>query len=579
MTKRSGKEVARFADVAMYEAEPLEAAEGPKVYVLAAPADPLGSIAAAAMMYEGKVVRDLTEVTDEERRHYFSQLQKTKLKAPFEFVNFHFLVENVHRGLTHQMVRQRTAVFCLSGDTQVFTVRKNRRYTLAELYNKWPSGPLSRMKIRTATDSGLVVYRKIRNVTCSGTKPVYELKTHDRRAIKASSDHLFWRPDGTFTRLGDLSVGEEVVSNGVPVGFKHSEQSKANMRAAPRSKWSEEAKAAFSEWCKENRGKQPDTWQGKDVGHRLAQHLYSGKRELGCWFCQASELIELAHMDGNPLNNEDSNVLPLCVPCHRAYDQGGYPMRTYPTRITSIEPVGEELTYDLEMDGEYARFVANGLVVHNSQESMRFAVKTNFAGSVHKPPSLSALPQDHPWNVVWERAVGHAASAYDALIAAGMPAEEARGLVPTNISTRLHYATNLRNLLDHAGNRLCTQAQFEWRTLWLQFVQAIRADGENHYYDRPMNGGTYRANAGWQYDLIADLFRPVCYLTGKCEFAAMDLDRACKIRDRVDAFAAHNVPSSEWAAPHDNLLPINPVEWLADPSAARVRPNPTGGKA
>ena len=33
----------------------------------------------------------------------------------------------------------------------------------------------------------------------------------------------------------------------------------------------------------------------------------------------------------------------------------------------------------------------------------------------------------------------------------GVPAEDARGLLPTNIATRLHYRTDLRNLVNTAG--------------------------------------------------------------------------------------------------------------------------------
>ena len=59
------------------------------------------------------------------------------------------------------------------------------------------------------------------------------------------------------------------------------------------------------------------------------------------------------------------------------------------------------------------------------------------------------------------------------LIANGVPAEEARGLLPHDTLTRLNYKTNLRNLLDHLGNRLCTQAQFEWRLVGAGIRKAI----------------------------------------------------------------------------------------------------------
>lgn len=306
------REVMTWADGAMYrsEAMPKDAIVGPKVHLLSMTPDPLGVIAAGSMMYEGKVVRDLSDVTDKERQHYFDQITKTHLKAPFELVDFHFMIEGVTRSFTHQMVRQRTAVFM--------------------------------------------------------------------------------------------------------------------------------------------------------------------------------------------------------------------------------------------------------------QESLRFAVKENLDEETPLPPSLAGLKDDDPKVKVWRRAINNAQDNYEALVGAGVPAEDARGLLPHQTTTRLHYKTNLRNLQDHAGNRLCTQAQFEWRAVWLQIVDAIA----NHW--APFNDA-------WQQQVLANLFRPVCYLTGKCEFKA-SFDRSCSIRDRVDANHAAGRDSSKWDE-HEiteradgsrvELLPILPAEWLMDHTAAR----------
>jgi thymidylate synthase ThyX len=153
-------------------------------------------------------------------------------------------------------------------------------------------------------------------------------------------------------------------------------------------------------------------------------------------------------------------------------------------------------------------------------------------------------------------------------------------LLPHNITTRLNYITNLRNFQEHGGSRLCTQAQFEWRAVWIAFVQELRRYGHGvFYYSNEYEPGHTQRNSSWQFDLIADMFRPACYLTGKCEFAAMDLDRKCTIRDRVDANAKAGRPSSEWHLPLHVLRDADPVfvdagaihprEWLADPGAAR----------
>ena len=277
-----GTEVSTYVDKAMYPAEPAVDQGFPTVTLLSATPDPLGAIAAFAFMYKGRVIRDLAELTDEERLWPWDQANATHLKGPLEAVDLHFMVENVTRAFTHQMVRQRTAVY--------------------------------------------------------------------------------------------------------------------------------------------------------------------------------------------------------------------------------------------------------------AQESMRFAVKEDIAA---RPGPLVAANRGA--RQVWAAHMKVTWEAYKTLIANGVPAEEARGLLPHDTLTRLNYKTNLRNLVDHLGNRLCTQAQFEWRLVGAQIVQAIAAYEEE----------------GWQFRTIADssLFRPVCYAMGHCPFGA-DFDRGCTIRERVDRGAFDEV---------------DPKEWLADPTAGWVR--------
>jgi len=181
------------------------------------------------------------------------------------------------------------------------------------------------------------------------------------------------------------------------------------------------------------------------------------------------------------------------------------------------------------------------------QESLRFAVVEDLPVGV--PPSLQALKEDDPRRVVWTDTIDEIANSYMQLIGAGIPAEDARSILPTNTLTRVHYKTNLRNLADHAGNRLCTQAQFEWRQVWAQMIKAVRSYG------------VWPPSQEWQFERIAELFKPVCFQTGRCQFRSM-ADRACSIRDRVEEHWHRGEEPEQWTD-------IAPMEWLADPNAAR----------
>lgn len=151
------------------------------------------------------------------------------------------------------------------------------------------------------------------------------------------------------------------------------------------------------------------------------------------------------------------------------------------------------------------------------------------------------------WRREWDEAIRDIGTAYNALIDAGMPAEDARGLAPHATLTQVNYHTSLRHLKDHAGLRLCSQAQAEWKAVWAQILNAIieYSEAVAHNSER------------WQYAEIVDLFKPVCYAKGRCAFMA-DGDRYCSIRDKVEAYAAEGIPSSKWKIDLREKLYNNP---------------------
>lgn len=354
------KEVANYADIAMFRAQSIDRTAGPRVFLLSCNNDPLGSIAAAAKAYKGEFVESLSQITDDERRYYLAEVQKSVLAMPLEAVQFHFRITGVTRGFTHQMVRQRTAAY--SQESTRFAVKED-----------------------------------------------------------------------------------------VPVGLPPSIQGTQEWDDFVADRWKE------------------------------------------------------------------------------LYPNGG-------------GTLGEVTAYAMDVA---------------SKEQM--------------------------WRYKWDFGVSIIEQQYNALINDGMPAEDARGLLPTNLLTQINYITDLRGLKEHAGVRLCTQAQFEWRQVWAQMVQAIREYGKNQTYSKSYNDNSGQIGAHqssqWQFDALADIFRPICYYRGSCQFQA-DFDRHCSIRDRVQQNADWNIPSTQWdkgtpeytvTNEQREILPIFPAEWLLDPSAARTK--------
>lgn len=255
-----------------------------------------------------------------------------------------------------------------------------------------------------------------------------------------------------------------------------------------------------------------------------------------------------------------------------------------------VEGAGRDFTHQAVRDS-YS-FIA--------QESLRFAVKEDWAAEVPLPPSLVGLPDDHPHVRLWRKALNGAEDAYAALVNAGMPAEDARKLLPHAVTTRYHWTPSLKTLLTEAGKRTCTQAQFEWRQFFGQVAKALREHvGEDYWASEPqLVPGYVNRPSRWQYELIAEALRPNCFQTGSCGFMAK-FDRGCTIRDRVEANARIQRPSSEWHLPHEVtrcgadsdcpggcemeetktlIKPIQPWEWAGDPTAARTTVQEGEGK-
>ena len=236
-----------------------------------------------------------------------------------------------------------------------------------------------------------------------------------------------------------------------------------------------------------------------------------------------------------------------------------------------------------------------------AQESLRFAVKEDFPTSL--PPHLIGTKSLHQrveefgklmgwsWNSsddinahyegalktcrdsasekehlrdMWDDHMEESSKTYLELINSGMPAEDARGMVPHSILTNINMAIDLRALMNMAGQRLCTQAQWEHKTVWDGIIDELSTFGDRLTYrtkELPKAGVpyseqgdhhgnlAYEASSAWQYRLLADRFKPICYQTGSCQFRS-DFDRYCNIRDRVQKNAAIGRDSKEWDKPH-----------------------------
>ena len=146
-------------------------------------------------------------------------------------------------------------------------------------------------------------------------------------------------------------------------------------------------------------------------------------------------------------------------------------------RIKRIEFVGERETYDLEVEGPYHNFVANGIVTHNSinEYSGRYSLMPllfyrpdpgNFSlqSSVNNQGrEADAAPERLYREAIrqWEDVRASASSAYAWMVQEDIARELARIDLPLSTYTQWYWKIDLHNLLHFLTLRVDDHAQWE----------------------------------------------------------------------------------------------------------------------
>lgn len=110
----------------------------------------------------------------------------------------------------------------------------------------------------------------------------------------------------------------------------------------------------------------------------------------------------------------------------------------YTDEIISIEPIGVQKVYDIEMDSKYHNFVANGVVVHNCNYA-----NDKFGNEISVVPSKSIEENAEAKKAV-DKLLAKAEKTYMKLLDMGIKPQDARDVLPTCLKTEIVCTYNLR---------------------------------------------------------------------------------------------------------------------------------------
>ncbi len=160
-------------------------------------------------------------------------------------------------------------------------------------------------------------------------------------------------------------------------------------------------------------------------------------------------------------------------------------------RIKSVTYAGEQMTYDLEMEGPNHNFIANGIVTHNSQISQRYV-----SGSVLRFVERPEYQEDAELHRLFEERVSRAAAEYETMAqellerqgggAAMLSADQktdarkkvqqtSRSLLPNETEAPMVFTGNVRALRHIVEMRADAHAESEIRSLAVRLFLCLRA--------------------------------------------------------------------------------------------------------
>lgn len=172
------------------------------------------------------------------------------------------------------------------------------------------------------------------------------------------------------------------------------------------------------------------------------------------------------------------------------------------------QSVLEHASFTFGIEG-ISRVTSHQLVRHRvasySQQSQRYVShKEQF--SVVVPPEVAKNPE---MQELFESEMQRLHEAYARMVDAGIPAEDARYLLPNATETKIVVTMNARELLHFFGVRCCERAQWEIRAMSVEMLKAVREIAP-----------TIFRNAG-----------PGC-LAGPCPEGTMTCGKAAEVRER-----------------------------------------------
>jgi flavin-dependent thymidylate synthase len=414
-----------------------------------------GDVEQAARVSYGAGTRKVSQT-----RGLIRYLRRHRHTTPSEMVELKFHCA-MPMFVARQWIRHRTA--CLAEGTEVYFDLSDVRHgggephklRVEEIWDRFHTTPgLSRpdeqrdpsfmsdavrsMRLRQVDEESLEIqHTRVVDVYRNGPKPVFRVRLQDGKCIEATSDHRFLFADG-WSSLRAATGLREIDGRAVWRAGDHFLYVHGAVESAP-------APDQDPDWPRREHRGYP-VWA--DSGGALEVSNVTTLRDDRQW----------------SMADKEAKLV----------------------RIEAFEYVGVKETYDLEVEGPYHNFIANGIVTHNSVNELsaryslmpllfytpnaeQFALqsRSNKQGREGGAPADVYREAVERWDALRERA----GSTYGWLLEEDVAREIARIDLPVSTYSQWYWKIDLHNLLHFLSLRVDPRAQWEIR----EFARVIAA--------------------------------------------------------------------------------------------------------
>ena len=325
--------------------------------------------------YKGRLV-DIEEFV--ESKEYLNQKGSIRPIVKYELQNIINKLDNI---------REVVLTGCVTGDTVVKVARqrsgaqKSKPITMKDLYNKFNGlkgkwEPKIDTTLLSLKEDGLLAKNTIEAVYYNGVKEVYRVTTSTGKFLKCTMEHRFKVPGNLneFKPLKELHVGSTIIcksDNRVGRGGKKPNHNRKIIYSVPFHPNARRHMIAGKNYKRIYNYRLVIEAHMNGLSMEEMIYILRNDEKRAKTLKYTSNDDHIHHINRDERDDSLENLMFMTAEEHSKHH--GYELarcigncEIWEETITSIEYVGKDDVYDIEMKAPYFNYLAQGIVIHNS---------------------------------------------------------------------------------------------------------------------------------------------------------------------------------------------------------------------